>query len=278
LDGLMHVIQPYADYSLVKNFGPKPRDIYQFDTVEPNTQPLPISFPDFQAIDAIDSWNILRLGIRNNLITRRDNSNYQWLTLDTFFDYNYLNPYTPAKIGNLNNYLMFFPSRWLTIYTNFQLPLDPNGFTQFDTAFSIMPCRNFQFSISHSYLSNYPTLNPFGFTSENSSSTDSFSSQDRIFQNRSQVTLNAYYRVNDNWGCSVQEQFDTIQNQLMYQRYYIHRDLSSWVASVGVEIRQNEGQRMQASALVLMTLKGAPQVTVPIGIPSRGPMGPGSSR
>ncbi len=283
LDGLMHVVQPYVDYSFVKNFGPKPRDIYQFDTVEPNTQPLPISFPDFQAIDAIDSWSILRSGVRNNLITRRDNANYQWLTLDTFFDYNFLNPYVPAKIGNMNNYLMFFPSQWVNIFSNFQFPLDPNGFTQFDTGFLIMPCRNFQFSIAHSYLNHYPSQNPFGFTSENSSdqnnaTSNGLSSTDRIFQDRSQITINAFYRLNDNWGFSAQEQFDTTQRLLMYQRYYIHRDLSAWVLSVGLEIRQNEGQQPVTGGLLLLTLKGAPQVTIPMGLPTRGPMGPGSSR
>lgn len=280
LDGLLHVVQPYVDYSYVHNFGPPPRDIYQFDTVRINTQPLPISFPDFQAIDAIDSWSILRMGIRNNLITRRDNSNYQWLTLDTFFDYNFLNPYYPARVGNLNNALSFFPSRWFSVYTNFQIPLDPLGFTQFDTAVMVMPARNFQFTVAHSYLNDYPIPNAFGFIPGNQPSglTDNLASSNRIFSNLSQVTVSAYYRLNDNWGCSVQEQFDTTQGLWMYQRYYIHRDLSAWIASAGVEMRKNQGQPWVPSIVALFTLKAAPQVTVPIGSLSRGPMGPGSSR
>lgn len=264
LDGLMHIIQPYVDYSLVHNMGPKPRDIYQFDTIEPTTEPLPISFPDFQAIDAIDSWSILRTGIRNNLITRRNNANYQWVTLDTFFDYNFHNPYFPARVGNLNNYLTYYPSRWFTLSCNFQLPLDRDGFTEFATTFSFMPVRNFQFSISHTYLNGYPIANSFGFP-------------DRIFGNTSQVTINAYYRLNDNWACSVQEQFDTTVNLLMYQRYLLHRDLSSWVASVGFDVRKNQGQPSALGVLVLMTLKAAPQVYIPMGIPAQGPMGPGGT-
>ncbi len=279
LDGLMHVIQPYVDYSFVYNLGPKPRNIYQFDTVRPNTEPLPISFPDFQAIDAIDSWSIVRTGIRNNLITRRDNANYQWMTLETFFDYNFLNPYNPAKIGNLNNTLKYYPSRWVTVYTNFQVPLSNNGFTEFDTAVTLMPFKDFQVTVAHSYLNGYPTANPFGFLPGNQHATpDNLSSNNRIFSNVSQVTLSAYYRLNDNWACSVQEQFDTVQKLLMYQRYYIHRDLSSWIASLGLEARKNLGQPYQLSLVALLTLKGAPQVVVPIGIPAQGPMGPGSSR
>ncbi|PWU07013.1 MAG: hypothetical protein C5B47_06775 [Verrucomicrobia bacterium] len=279
LDGLMHVVQPYVDYSFVNNFGPKPRDIYQFDTVRPSTEPLPISFPDFQAIDAIDSWSILRTGIRNNLLTRRDNSNYQWLTLDTFFDYNFLNPYNPARIGNLNNYLQFYPSRWLTIYTNFQVPLSKNGFTEFDTAVSVMPCKSLQFTLAHSYLQGYPIDNPFGFIPGTQTAADNgLSSDNRIFANVSQLTLTAYYRLNDNWACSIQEQFDTFQKLWMYQRYYIHRDLSSWIGSLGVEVRRNLNQPYQLSFIALLTLKGAPQVVIPMGIPAQGPMGPGSSR
>ena len=44
LDGLRHVIQPYANYSLVGNFGPAPDEILQFDRVVPSTQLLPVDF------------------------------------------------------------------------------------------------------------------------------------------------------------------------------------------------------------------------------------------
>ncbi len=270
LDGVMNVIQPYANYSLVENLGPKPNQIYQFDTVQPNTQPMPINFPDFQGIDAIDSWSILRLGVRNNFLTRRDNANYQWITVDNFFDYNFKNPYFPAKIGNMNTLLTFNPSSWISLSSSFQLPLDKLGFTEFNTAVTVTPCRNFQFTVSHIYLNNYPQENSFGYLG-------------RLFENGSQITLDASYRLNDNWSCSLQEQYDYTQHLLMYQRYMLNRDLTSWVASLGLDVRKNQGEAPQTGVVLVLTLKAAPQVTVPLGPLSvgsaskNGPIGPGGS-
>src|SRR5690606_2571086 len=94
LDGLRHVVQPYANYSLVYNFGPSPKDVLQFDRVVPSTDLLPLDFPQFTGIDSIDTWNIVRLGVRNRLQTRRDQETFQWMTLDTFMDVNFDNPYS----------------------------------------------------------------------------------------------------------------------------------------------------------------------------------------
>ena len=113
LDGLRHVVQPYANYSLVGNFGPSPQDILQFDRVVPSTQLLPIEFPQFTAIDTIDTWNILRIGVRNRLQTRRDQITHQWMTLDTFMDVNFDNPYSDADVSNVFNVFSFRPVPWV---------------------------------------------------------------------------------------------------------------------------------------------------------------------
>jgi hypothetical protein len=57
---------------------------------------------------------------------------------------------------------------------------------------------------------------------------------------------------------------------LQYQRYFINRDLTSWVASLGAEVRDNEGGDQQLGFLLMMTLKDAPQITLPVAF-SQGP-------
>src|ERR1044071_1729559 len=47
LDGLMHVIQPFTDFSYVKEDGPNPLSVLQFDRFEPSTQLRAIDFPQF---------------------------------------------------------------------------------------------------------------------------------------------------------------------------------------------------------------------------------------
>ena len=156
LDGLRHVIQPYANYSLVGNFGPAPDEILQFDRVVPSTQLLPVDFPQFTGIDTIDTWNILRIGMRNRLQTRRDQGTYQWMTLDTFVGINFNDPYSNGSVTNLFNIYSFRPVPWLALNVASQLPLINEGFTEANTSVTIMPTRDFSFRVGNQYISNNP--------------------------------------------------------------------------------------------------------------------------
>ncbi len=64
LDGLRHIVEPYMDASFVYT-NRDPGQIYQFDRFVPSTQVPPIDFPQFNAIDSLDNWSIIRLGVRN---------------------------------------------------------------------------------------------------------------------------------------------------------------------------------------------------------------------
>ena len=82
----------------------------QFDRVEPTTKLRPIDFPEFTTIDSIDRWTIWRLGVRNRLETRRDDSNVTWFELDTYFDVNFENPMIALPYSNLFNNIRFTPA------------------------------------------------------------------------------------------------------------------------------------------------------------------------
>src|SRR5437016_3319454 len=103
LDGLMHVIQPFTDFSYVKEDGPNPLSILQFDRFEPSTQLRAIDFPQFTPIDSIASWTVWRVGVRNRLETRRDDQTITWLELDSFVDVNFTNPYDRTDYSNLRS-------------------------------------------------------------------------------------------------------------------------------------------------------------------------------
>src|SRR5207302_6655630 len=115
LDGLRHVIQPFTNFSWVSDPGVNPAEILQFDRVEPTTKLRPIDFPEFTTIDSIDQWTIWRLGVRNRLETRRDDSNITWFELDTYFDVNFENPYDRTPYSNLFNNIRFTPLPWASL-------------------------------------------------------------------------------------------------------------------------------------------------------------------
>jgi hypothetical protein len=238
LDGLRHVIQPFTNFSWVSNPGVNPEAILQFDRVEPTTKLHPIDFPEFTTIDSIDRWTIWRVGVRNRLETRRDDSNVTWFELDTYFDVNFDNPYDRTPYSNLFNNIRFTPLPWASLAIDSQVPAFDKGFTEIDTTISFQPMANLQLNLGHRYLNN----NPF-------------------FVNSSLFTFGGYYRINDNWGVAVSEQYEAQTGLLEQQRYAVYRDLSSWVASLGAVVRNNNGVN-EYGVLLTFTLKAFPETRV----------------
>jgi LPS-assembly protein len=235
LDGLMHVIQPFTDFSYVKEDGPNPTAILGFDRFQPSTQPRALDFPQFTSIDSIADWTVWRVGVRNRLETRRDDRTITWFELDSFVDVQFENPYQPTDYSNLVNNIRFTPLPWMSLSINSQVPAFAKGFTEVDTVANVQPLANLQLSVAHRYLNG----NPF-------------------FQDSSLFVVGGYYRIDDNWGVAVQEQYEGATGILEQQRYSIYRDLSSWVASFGGIIRDNNGSK-EYGVLFTITLKAFPK-------------------
>lgn len=235
LDGLRHVIQPFTNFSYVSNPSSDPSSILQFDRYEPTTKLRPIDFPEFTSIDSIDRWTIWRLGVRNRLETRRDDTTVTWFELDSYFDVNFRNPYDRTPYSNFFNKVRFNPVPWASLTIDSQIPLFDQGFTEVNTTVSFQPIPRLQFNVGHRYLNE----NPF-------------------FLNSSLFTFGGYYRVDENWGVAVDEQYEATTGVLEQQRYSVYRDLSSWVASVGAVVRDNGGVK-EYGILLTFTLKAFPK-------------------
>jgi LPS-assembly protein len=235
LDGLRHIIQPFTNLSWVSDSDVDPAEILQFDRYVPTTQLRPIDFPQFTSVDSIDHWTVWRLGVRNRLQTRRDDITINWLDVQTYFDVNFDNPYDRTPYSNLFNRLRFTPVPWASLVVNSQLPVFDKGFTEINTNIVVQPIAPLQLSFGHRYLNS----NPF-------------------FDNSSLFVVGGYYRVNDNWGVGVQEQYEGVTGILEQQRYSVYRDLTSWVASLGAVIRDNGGVK-EYGVLFTFTLKAFPK-------------------
>ncbi len=244
LDGLRHIVQPYTNISYVSDPSLDPEKTLQFDRLIPSTQLSPIDFPQFNTIDSIDAWTIWRVGVRQKLQTRRGDNTFNWLELDTFVDVNIDNPYDDTDFSNLFNRLTFRPLPWLNLSVDSQIPAFDDGFTEVNTSLNFQPIKSLGFSIGNRYLNN----NPF-------------------FENSNLGTLGLYWRVNDHWAFSVYEQFEFEDSTLETQSYTIHRDLTSWVASLGAIVRDNGDKGDDEFAFLLtFTLKELPQLSFPLGM------------
>lgn len=235
LDGLKHVIQPFVNFSWVSSSVNDPAAILQFDRYQPSTQLRSIDFPQFTTIDSIDSWTILRLGVRNRLLTRRDDSTVSWMDIETYMDVNFDNPFDKTPYSNLFNRISFSPVPWMSFGVSSQVPMFDKGFTEVNTSINVQPIPNLQLSFAHRYLNS----NPF-------------------FDNSSLYVFGGYYRIDDNWGVGFSEQYEGTTGVLEQQRYSIYRDLTSWVASVGAIVRDNGGVK-EYGVLLTFTLKALPK-------------------
>ncbi len=246
LDGLKHVLQPYAAWSFVStdDFDLNNPNV---DRLTPTTRPRPLDPVRFSAIDDMHSWNVVRMGARNRLLTKRDNQAFEWLYVDTYIDGFIDDPEGMRDYSNLYNDARWRPLPWLEMDLETQFPITTNGsgFNEFKLGTRFMPTRNFQFSIGYRELNGHPVL------------IDS-----------NQVVLESFTRLNGNWGIGTRHTVELDDGTLERQQYSLHRDMGNWVAGMGLTSEDNRYQS-EYGVVFSLTLKDLPSVSLPFGINTR---------
>ncbi len=249
------MVQPYPNFSSVYN-NQDADSILPFDRLIPSSQLPPIDFPQFNSIDTIPDWTIWRFGVQNRLLTRRNDDTVTWLEIDTYFDWYLDNPNfggafaEGASFSNVYNRLRWNPLPWMKFELDSQLPILADGFTEVNSRLSFMLNENVLLNIDHRYING----NPF-------------------FEDSSLLGIGGYVRLGENWGFSFRDRYEFNDNTLQEQRYQIHRDLSSWVASLGFVVRDNSGGDNEYGILLSFTLKDLPSVNLPFDFDPQSQLG-----
>lgn len=242
INGLLHIVRPYMNYSFVSTDDLTGR-FSPIDRFTPTTRLRPIDMPLFTSIDDIRDWQILRSGISNRWLTKRNGASYEWLSLDNYFDTYLQDPEFNRDFSNFFTDVEWRPLPWLTATTTTQVPLFNNAidFTELSSMLTVMPTDWFSFGLRHYFINDHP-----------------------FFEDSDLYTLTTYTRLSDNWGFSTAHRFETDDSTLEYQQYSIHRDLASWTASVGGMIRDNRSGENEYGILMSLTLKAFPKVSLPL--------------
>jgi hypothetical protein len=83
-------------------------------------------------------------------------------------------------------------------------------------------------------------------------------------QDSSLISSVIYARLSENWGVSMNHQYEMDSGTMQYQSYSVHRDLNSWVMSLGARMLDSTGGGDGDLGVVFsLTLKDFPQVSVP---------------
>jgi lipopolysaccharide assembly outer membrane protein LptD (OstA) len=228
VDGIRHIVEPSVNYAYV----PKPNrtgtnEIPQFDFELPSLRLLPIEFPDYNSIDSIDSQDVVRLGVRNKLQTKRNGAVTDLIDWNVYTDWR-LTP-RPAEDGHIGqgkfsdvfSDLTFRPRSWLQL----------QSLTRFDVTNSlrmafhelvIRPNDTWSWGISHFYLRDQFNGLP----------TD-------LGEGSSYLTSTLFYRLNENWGFRASHRYDVRAGRMDEQAYTVYRDFRAWTAALTFRVRRN---------------------------------------
>ncbi|MFT3992287.1 MAG: LPS assembly protein LptD [Luteolibacter sp.] len=241
LNGLLHIFQPYGNWSIL-HAGNKDSDFPEIDRLTATTRPQSLDPSLFTAIDEMNSWNILRVGARNRLITKRDGQEFDWLFLDTYVDFFIKDPTGDREVSNLYNDLRWNPLPWMNVGLNTQFPVvsSGSGFTEVNPYVQFMPNKNFEVRIGYRYLEGHP-----------------------ILLDSSLISLRTSYRFNDWWSISTRHEFEAEDGVLQNQDYMLYRDLGNWVAGIG--FNHNDNRVKQEYGIIFnIVLKDFPSVSLPL--------------
>jgi LPS-assembly protein len=247
LNGLMHVFQPYVRYSYVAT-----NDLDQtFPSIDRDTfttRPQTLSVPRFTAIDSLRDWDIVRMGMRNRLLTQRDGQTFEWLSMDTYIDGFLTDPDFHRKFSNLYNDVRWNPLPWFGMNLETQFPVidQGDGFSEVDLRARFMPNENIEFSVGDRLLDNHPVL-----------------------QDSHRIDLRTYIRLNERWGIGLFQLWELDDGTLEIQQYTLHRDFNHWVASIGFT-KQDNRVTDEYGVVLSFTLKDFPSASLPLKLDAGG--------
>jgi hypothetical protein len=244
VDGLRHIVEPDINYSYIPGPTLAPAHVPQFDTAQPALRLLPLEFPDYNSIDAIDKQDVLRLTLRNKLQTKRAEGVEDVVNWAVYTDWN-LTPGTNHPFADLYSDLVLRPRTWLVLDSSLRYNLADHVWRDAVNRLSITPNSRWSFTLSHRYLMN------------NDPEFQAFPGQYLAGHNLFSASL--YYRMNENWGVHILDHYEAQNGLLEEQDYSIYRDLRSWTAALTFRLTQGVGQPSDFTVAISMSLKAFPR-------------------
>jgi LPS-assembly protein len=242
IDGLRHIIQPSINYSFVPRPSVTPHELPQFDYQVPTTRLLPIEFPDFNAIDAIDSQSVLRLGLRNKIQTRRNDQLDNLLHWSVFTDWRLSRTNRQDTFSDLYSDLDLKPWSWLTLSSELRYNMEQRRLNEAIHQIAFTPGDRWSLGVGHRYLHQDISQ---GITY----------GDDLLFS-----TL--YYRFNQNWAFRMYHQFQALDRVLEEQDYTMYRDFRSWTGALTFRVRDNRTGPIDYTVAFTFSFKVFPRYKV----------------
>jgi lipopolysaccharide assembly outer membrane protein LptD (OstA) len=238
LDGLRHIVEPSVNYVYVPRPNRPPPELPPLDYEVPTTRLLPIEFPDYNAIDSIDTTHAVRLTLRNRLQTKRGLGIANVVHWALYSDWRIQPRPGQGTFSDLFSDLDLQPWRWLTLASETRYSLDDHLWKELNHSISFLPNDKWSVLVGHRYLRD--DLAGVGF-------------------GNNLIYDQLYYRFNENWGVRASHYYDIRTGLLQEEQYSLYRDFRSWTAAFSLRFREDLGGRRDFSIGVTFSLKAFPR-------------------
>ena len=217
VNGLRHIVEPSVQYAYTPRPDAVPLELPQFDRLVPSLRPLPVTFPDYHAIDSVDAQNVLRFGLRNQLQTRRTGGLADLVDWALLMDWR-LDPEADQEdFGDLYSEFDFQPRDWLLLTSEVRLNPNDGELVESATYATLLPGERWSFAFGHRYLDG----DSFGGAGDNL------------------ITTRVTWKLSENWAFRMSHAVEMEDGVLEEQYYTVYRDLRSFTAALTLRLRDS---------------------------------------
>jgi lipopolysaccharide assembly outer membrane protein LptD (OstA) len=221
----------------------------QFDYTVPTTRLLPIEFPEFNAIDSINAQNVVRLGVRNKIQTKRGKRGLDnlvnwavytdWRLDPNDVEDNFPDPETQERFSDVYSDADFRPFHWFTLTSEVRYDVNDGVLDEANHIVTLTPNEYWAWQVGQRYLKNLPGGGP---ESGNNTFFHSF-----------------YYRLSENWAARISHHFEARDGVLEEQLYTIYRDFRSWTGAITFRVRDRREGSTDYTVAATFSLKAFPR-------------------
>ncbi len=238
VNGLRHIIEPSVNYVYVPTPSKAPSEVPQFDREFPTFRLQPIDFPDYNSVDSIDSQNVMRLGLRNKLQTKRNGQVDNLVHWALLTDWRIDPQRKQSTFADLYSDLDLRPRSWLTLNSETRYGPEDGYFKMANHTATFELSDAWSWTVGHRYLKDGTDLG-LG---------------NNVFLSR------FTFKLNENWAFRMNHHFEARDGTLEEQRYTVYRDFRSWTAALSFRMRQGRGaQEDDYTVAVTFSLKAVPR-------------------
>jgi LPS-assembly protein len=240
IDGLRHILQPFADYQWIPRFDRATNELFQFDSVRDVTllggdqlsltRYSPLEFPAYNTIDSIAGENTVRFGLRQALQTRRDGQAWNLIDMTGWTDFAINKSAGQTNFADCFGTMELRPYAWLSLDTFARYDARANVLRELNTEMRVVDADRWSVGLGTRYLKDDSNL----------------------------FSFDVAYRLSRHWTAHAYERIDAQDGTWEEQEYTLRQETHDWYLTYGFRYLTQRTEKDEMTVFVSVTLKAYP--------------------